>query len=355
MEVNQLLVGAGPGDAITSMALQARTLLRQHGPSEVYAFHIHPDVVDDVRPMSAYPSSPSLTRTLIYHSSIGQPEVTKFLLASTDRLIVDYHNITPYELLLEVDPTFASLLAWGRTELALLRDRASLAVADSAFNENELRELGYTDVTVLPLGFRPGRLLDEEDDPATGRWLDAIEEPIVLSVGQLLPHKRVELVVEAVHIANTHLRLGTCLVLAGRVTTAAYGRGIRGLVDRLYLPGARLTGALTDRQLATCFRRAAVYVIASDHEGFGIPPVEAMAFGVPVIARGCAALPDTIGGAGIVLDPSAGPTHLAEAIAAVVGSPTLSAQLASAGQARAAELSVEAAEFDFVRRVVGAT
>jgi glycosyltransferase involved in cell wall biosynthesis len=80
---------------------------------------------------------------------------------------------------------------------------------------------------------------------------------------------------------------------------------IRALMTELRLLNDRFifTGAIPDEELAIYYRHAAVYISLSEHEGFCVPLVEAMAAGVPVLAYSAAAVPDTLGGAGVSSRP----------------------------------------------------
>ncbi len=95
---------------------------------------------------------------------------------------------------------------------------------------------------------------------------------------------------------------------------------------------------------------------ASDHEGFCVPIAEAMGHGVPIVAYGVTAVPETVGGAGLLLpDKSAMP--FAAAVARVIGDATLSRHLSEAGRARAAEFDLAASTRRFVglvRDAIGA-
>src|SRR5437868_6920574 len=170
MEINQVLVSASPGDAVTSAAFEIRDVLRQVARSEIYARYFHDDLKDDVFPLSDYGRNHS-TRLhddlLLFHASIGEPDVLSFLLDRPERIVVIYHNISPSAPFLTYDPAFAGLLDGGRRELQLLAPKVVLALADSTFNADELHDLGYVDVRLSPLIIDLNRLVDIEPDEGT--------------------------------------------------------------------------------------------------------------------------------------------------------------------------------------------
>jgi glycosyltransferase involved in cell wall biosynthesis len=85
----------------------------------------------------------------------------------------------------------------------------------------------------------------------------------------------------------------------------AYNATVRALIRQYDMPAERFwfTGPVPDVDLAAFYRHASAYISLSEHEGFCVPLVEAMAADVPVLAYGAAAVPETLGGAGIVFAP----------------------------------------------------
>lgn len=334
MEIHQVAVGVGYGDAITSMMLEVRNALRAVVKSEIFAHHT--DLrLPDILPLSDFPTSTSAHRLIVYHASMGEPAVTRFLLRRREPLVVMYHNITPSQFFVDSSVEVAALAEWGRRELTLLADRCVLAVAASAFNAEDLMAYGYRDVVVAPVGVDPDRLLGlPPDKKFAAQLVERAGPDYVLSVSQLFPHKRHELIVQAVHLLRSVHRIDVGLVIVGVTRSPAYRHAIDGLVAELAIDGVFLTGAISDRQLATAYAGAGAFVTASEHEGLALPPLEAMAFGVPVVARRFGALPATVGRAGIVLEATSGPRHIAEAVAEVLTNEPLRRTLSERGVER---------------------
>lgn len=322
MQLHQVVVSASPYDAVTTSAMEFRTLLRQFCDSEIYALNIDPDLQHEVHSIRSL-ARPYTRRTgaaghLLFHASIGSPQVYSFLLQRPERLVMMYHNISPAEAFAPYEPAFADLLAAGRNELVGLKDRTDLALAPSAFNAGELLELGYPNVRISPLIVDVHRLRGVEPLPAAVEYLDeTIKGTVFLFVGQQLPHKRPDFLLQAFHILTTHLLPDCHLMVVGAARLGHYA----GLLDRfrreLNLRNAALLGALSDEELSAHFRRADVFVTASEHEGFCVPLLEAMAFDIPVVARDFAAIPGTVADAGLIIPSDVGPAMLAEAMAAV--------------------------------------
>lgn len=346
MGIHQVLVAASPGDAVTNAAFGLRDLLRRLGPSEVYARYIDPHLADEVRFLGACAGDGG--DLLVYHASVGEPAVASFLLGRPERLVLVYHNITPARYFTFLDPDFAQLLAAGRAELMLLRDRVALALAVSAYNAADLETLGYIDVRLSPLALGLDALRETVPDEAmTARLAEEHDRPMVLFVGQLLPHKRPDLLLEAYHVLSTYLLPEARLVLVGSGRSETYRRALEGFIGELNL-SAWITGRVSDAELAALYRDAAAFVTMSEHEGVCVPLLEAMAFDVPVIARAHAAIPETMGSAGLLLPPDDDPLLAAEAMHSLLTDDGLAARLASLGRARAAAFHPDTARATFL-------
>ena len=336
---HQVIVGAGAGDAITQMALEIRHDLRSIGSSEIFARFIDPEMASEVSPLNDLPSGRP-NDVIIYHSSYGDPEVTRALLRRPGRLILLYHNLTPSEHFVHHDPAFAAGLEWGRHELLLLRDRTVLATADSKFNADELTDLGFRDVHVIAAGLRPRRLASvtpSADTVATIR--EQVGVPYVLNVSQLLPHKCQHVLIQALHVVQSVHGEEIGLVLVGPPRSASYGRGLVELARRLRVRHLWFAHRQSDAALSTIYRSARVFASASVHEGLGIPPLEAMSFGVPTIVRDAGATAETVAGGALVLPNDAGPLMFTEAILAAHQDERLRSSMICAGLERIDELT----------------
>lgn len=182
-------------------------------------------------------------------------------------------------------------------------------------------------IRVVPWGvgapFGPGA-----PDPAALQRL-GVPAPYVLAVGTLQPRKGLHELVEAVEALGGEHRL----VVAGARgwRDDAIAAGLRG---RAILPGR-----VDDADLVALMRGADVVVHAARHEGFGFPPLEAMACGTPVVAYRASSLPEVVGDAGELVTPV--PGALRDALRRVLDDPARQAELRERGLARAAELTWE--------------
>jgi glycosyltransferase involved in cell wall biosynthesis len=161
--------------------------------------------------------------------------------------------------------------------------------------------------------------------------------PWLLYVGRFAPHKRLEDLVDA--LACYRRLAGDCgLVLAGSGGEGGYRAHVQARVmDHGLASHVHWLERPSDGQLAAAYARCTAYVSASRHEGFGIPLVEAMGFGKPVLAHAAPAVRDTLGGAG-VLTGELGPEEVAAAWHAALSDPAEVRRVLAAQDARYAEL-----------------
>jgi glycosyltransferase involved in cell wall biosynthesis len=303
MIINQWVPAAHRGDAIGDSARQVRDLLRAAGhESEVYALTIDEDLQGDVRHFSD-PAARAADVT-IFHFALPSPMTEAFAGLRGTR-VLQYHNITPAAFFAPYDAGLFRLAALGRSELRTLVGRVDLALGDSQFNRLELDEMGFAPTGVLPIAVNTARITGAPRRPALENILsDGLIN--VLFVGRVVPNKRIE----------DHIRLGEIykrysdnyyrFIFVGRYDgVPRYYAQVRALVAEFKMLPDRVwfTGPVPDDDLAAFYRWADVYVSLSEHEGFCVPLVEAMAADVPVLAYAAGAVPETLGGAGVLFSP----------------------------------------------------
>lgn len=356
MQIHQILVSANPGDAITDAALEIRELLRQVGPSEIYSRFTHPKLQNDIKPLKELQQRRTGMMgqdVIVFHASIGEPEVTEFVGHRPERLIVMYHNISPSQRFLPFDPRKAGLLASGRLELQSLADKALCALTFSEYNAGELISMGFRNVEVVPLIVDVTRLTGVEPFAPTMHHFENLPDgPVILFVGQLLPHKRPDLLVQAFHVLVTHLIPEAWLAIVGNHLLPRFADHITHEINELNLNRAWMTGSVDLETLVAMYRNADLFVTMSEHEGFCVPLLEAMGFGVPVLARKVAAIPETMGDAGVLLPEDAKPELIAEAMAEMLTNHELRDDLIKKGHHRVGGFDPDIARAEILNNIL---
>jgi glycosyltransferase involved in cell wall biosynthesis len=304
MIVNQWVPAAHKGDAIGDSARRVRGLLRDMGhQSDLYAMTIDDDLRDDVIPWTdAGARRGDLT---IFHFALVSPMTAEFARLRSGR-VLQYHNVTPAHFFAGYDAAIYRLAMLGRQDLQSLVGHTDRALGDSEYNRQELESLGFTNTGVFPIAIDTDRIARAPRRPALEALLESEGWPNFLFVGRMVPNKRIE---DHIRLAEHYKRYVSeqyRFVFVGRTdATPRYYDAVQALIARFRMPPGRFifTGPVPDADLATYYRMARVYISLSEHEGFCVPLLEAMAADVPVMAFASTAVPDTLGGAGVQFAP----------------------------------------------------
>ena len=312
--VHQFHSGSAPADAVTNSLFFTQELLRDLGfRSEIYVEHLAPELSGRIHHISDYRGS--LDQTLLVHHSMGHDR-EDWLLNLPDRRILVYHNVTPPSFYSE-DSHTRRYAQKGLDLLDTLRPRVVGAIAVSNENRRELARRGYSSVSVVPLVFDQKRI-------ATAPWNDMIVQrhsgvPVVLFVGRIAPNKRqIDLVRAAAHLRELLDENFRLVLVGGFDPRDETYRALVAEIDTLGLTqNVLLTGKVSDEDLMAWYRAASVYCSMSEHEGFGVPFLEAMTFDLPIAAFASSSIPELLESAGLMFtrkDPRGVAALLAELI-----------------------------------------
>ena len=343
--IHQLIHTLSYGDAISGEALALQRCLRELGfASDIYAIHVHPVYKKEAETLGVkdYRSlGTEFDGEILLHYSLGSPlnDLYRSLVKSQRTLV--YHNLTPARWFRGVNPRIVRDIEQGMEELPALCAISNRLIADSKFNAAELSQLGFAaEVLELPI------------DPA--RWSIPRNEGIytllrsnpginVVHIGRLAPNKCIEDIIKAFYFLNRFIDKNSRLWLAGiDIDTEIYSFSLKRLVHELGIDeSVTFAGCMADSELRSLYEAGSVYCCMSEHEGFCLPVVEAMHFGLPVIGYASSALPDTIGSGGLLVSDKRH-AEIAELIAEVSRNQELRSSLVLAGHERVRSLSFDA-------------
>lgn len=339
--VHQFHSGTGVGDAVTNQMLFLQRRLRASGfLSEIYAQYIAPGLEEHVRPLEALQDERSTL--LLVHHSMGHTAFDR-LMESRLPMATVFHSITPARFFQDADTR--RFVRLGFAQLRTLAERSRLGVAVSNHNRQQMYDAGFDHVEVMPVrtDFTEMRQVRGGRDHDSDDWL---------FVGRVVPNKRQRELVRA--FAAYRATFGTGhLHLVGDLSFADYVEEVRSTIRSHGVELAvSLHGKLPQHLLHERYRAAGVFVCLSEHEGFGVPLLEAMAAGIPVVARGEAAVTETMGDAGMLLSTD-DPATVAAAARLAVADDEVRHRLVEVQDARLARIE----EFDvdgLLRRVIEA-
>ena len=339
MRVHQVLPWLGGGEPISSQALAIHEVLTSWGvESRLYAY----DMDGFGRRFAAYDGEYAKVMregeddVLLYHYALYCENCRLFHETSHRKALV-YHNITPPEYYRDYHFGSFFLCRLGREHLREFAD-CDLALADSDFNRRELLELGFDPERseVLPIQ-PPLEYLEAGEDAALARWLGDGRTNL-LCVGRVVPNKRVEDAIRLFACYHHGVNADSRLVVAGFMLKSYYA-ALAALVKELGLEGSvHFLGRVSDAQLAACYRHCRYYISMSEHEGFSTPLLECFHFGLVVLAYEAGAVPETMGGAGILFDEK-DYTLLAELLERLERDPLLRERVLAAQRERLRDFS----------------
>jgi glycosyltransferase involved in cell wall biosynthesis len=339
--------------AVGQHTIIARDALAAAGhPSEIFAGEIDPAWANlGARHYQEYGRAVPARRDdrLVYQVAIGSP-VADWLIGRREMLIANHHNFTPVRFVQAWDPAATHGVTWGRRQLQQLAPRCALGVADSGFNEIDLQEAGFAETVVVPVLVDLAGSDCEVDDALLARLRDTKSDGgrDWLFVGRIAPNKCQHDLVAALAAHRRAYGSRDRLHLVGASTSIAYSFALERFVEALGLEDAvDITGPVSAAALGAYYRAADCLVCVSEHEGFCVPLLEAMHHGVPVVAFGAGAVPETMGGGGLVLERK-DPETVAAAADRVLSDGALRAALVAAGTARATQLDPHKARATFV-------
>ncbi len=341
--VHQFISSLSPHDALGAHTLAVRDLLRDLGyASEIYVKEARGALRRTSRPYRTFEGGDRDPTVLVYQASTGSA-VASFLAERDEPLVVNYHNITPSRFFAPWEPHIGVELDVGRRQVRDLAGRAALGIAVSEFNRGELETMGYRDTVVAPVlvDFTVG---DGSHRASTPRERSGAD---LLFVGRFSPNKAQHDLVKAFAVYRRLYDPEARLHLVGTSSSWHYWQAVNAFVERLGLGDAvDMPGSVSDEALADYYRSADAFVCLSEHEGFCIPLLEAMQYDVPVVAYAAAAVPETLGDAGLVL-PEKGPLEIAAAVHRVVTDASLRRRLHRAAERRLAHFSIDSRRHRF--------
>ena len=310
--VDQILPSFGYYDAIGIDNRSIRDLIRSKG-LESDIFTEEGVMPGESRHLLEYAPYASKGNLLIHHFSIGSL-VPYYLMGAASTKITRYHNITPSKYFPYAHTSVAkSKCEQGRQQFSLIKDLSDYYWADSSYNAGELDEFDFKNGSVLPLMRNYKKLLDVKPCEKMTEFLQRDKRKTILFVGRVVPNKAHHDLLFLLKQYYEFVGKDVRLICVGMMDSFYGGVLLKklaidwGLRTSIYKPfglhsDVIFTGSVNDHELVSFYQHADVFVCMSDHEGFCVPLVEAMNFKIPILAHRAAAVPETLGDGGLLVD-----------------------------------------------------
>ncbi|HMP72019.1 MAG TPA: glycosyltransferase family 4 protein [Kiritimatiellia bacterium] len=299
--IHQLVAGFSNGDAISNEARVLQSLFRSWGcASDIFCENrrILPELRTTTRDLAEAATLIGPEDAVILHLSIGSPANLIFP-TLPGRKVIYYHNITPPHFFRGIQEEIAAHLRMGLDQTKQLAGAADLNLAVSRFNADELEAIGYRNVEVIPLMLDPRQW----EGPADRAVLSELQDGLlnILFVGRCAPNKCIEDLLFATYYLERYVEKNCRLIHVGSSAgLERYEALLRTKAQELGLSRVHFAGSVRPEQLRAYYQSATVFLCLSEHEGFCIPLLEAMAHRIPVLAYAAGAVPDTLQGAGVL-------------------------------------------------------
>jgi glycosyltransferase involved in cell wall biosynthesis len=268
------------GDAVGNHCIYLAEDLDAAGwPTTLYAQRGTP-LAAPILPIESLFEPDHASDVLLVSYSILDPYLER-LLALPQRKVCYFHGVTPAELLREHEPITADLCARSIEQLPLLA-RFDRLIVNSRFNRDELSRCldGASADVVPPISARLPLFQRPPLPPPTAAPMR------ILMLGRIVPHKRIEHGIQILAQLR-HRGIDVVLDVVGSCHNAVYAGFLDAQAKALGVSDAvHLWGMLSDASVAERFAHASVLLVASEHEGFCVPVLEAMHLGVPAVVRG---------------------------------------------------------------------
>ena len=306
--IDQWVPALHRGDAIGDSTLLMRDVFRSWGcKAEVYSLDIDDALGSQARAFTDWQAGEA-NDVVILHYALPSPLSAAFR-DSRSRRVLLHHNITPPAFYAPYDPELARICALGEAEVRTLVGHAELALGDSEWTRRELEQMGFERTGVLPILLDFARYAQSPNPVLSRALLD--DRVNLLFVGRVAPNKCHADLIRVAAYWKRFIAPDVRLLLVGKRPRRETGEGLplrKHYLDALqsfhYEEGLDatevvFTGHLPHDDLLACYSRARVFLSMSEHEGFGVPLVEAMLMDVPVLAFRSTAVADTLGEAGV--------------------------------------------------------
>jgi glycosyltransferase involved in cell wall biosynthesis len=230
---------------------------------------------------------------------------------------------------------------YARSSMWVATHRASRVMTVSETSKRDILRYFHVPDTKIDVIYNAidERLLEppSETEIAQVRERYQLNAPFVLYAGNIKPHKNLERLIEAFNtLRRGALENVKLLIIGDEISKYAT---LRRAVQRHKLhKHVRFFGFVSDKTLASLYHLASVFVFPSLYEGFGLPPLEAMAAGTPVITSNVSSLPEVVGDAALLIDPYE-PDEIAAAMRRVLTEPGLREEMRARGLARVNQFS----------------
>ena len=325
-------------DAIGKTVLEIQKLLRSWGfESEIY---VETPIDETSKITHKYDDyKQKISDVVIYHHSIGS-KLADFTSKLNLTKILCYHNITPPYFFENYNKDIAAQLHQGRIQLEKLVSSFKHVMAASDYTKQELQTLEFENIFSFQYFINVERF--DNVKPKQEIMQKYNETKNIIFVGRKVPNKKIDDLLKVFAYFKIFNPKSKLFILGGSWSIDSYVEELNTLIQVLKLEDVVFINTLTDEELVSYYKISDIFLCMSEHEGFCIPLVEAMYFELPIVAFNSSAIPDTLGGSGILLNHKKF-AEIAEIIDLIISNKSLKEEIISKQKNRLKSFSNEIA------------
>ncbi|WP_447888394.1 glycosyltransferase [Serratia fonticola] len=266
--------------------------------SQIYVTHFHPEREKFANHISALDANEE--DIIIFHFSGLSEFCADAVIKQNCLKVILYHNITPHYFF-DKNSHLYSYCKRGREQLKEIIHHFDFATGVSDYNLKEIIELGYNPDKTFKLPI----IIDDIDERNFLEVADSKKDNNILFVGRICENKRQDRLVEAyAKLRKAFPDIGDLILVGGYDSSSTFYKRIVTLISDLDLKAnVHITGKVSQSVLEDYYHNSLCFMCFSEHEGFGVPLLEAALHNIPVLALDAAAVPETLGNsAGIFKD-----------------------------------------------------
>ncbi len=302
MKIYQILPELRYGDAVGNDAMAICNVITEMG----YNTAIYANKVDSRLNSSKYRKTSKLPKLsnddIIIFNHCSGSDLSYLLPTLGGRKMMIYHNITPPNFFAPYSRESYNATLEGYKQTEFIKDSIEYVMAVSEYNAADLRKMGYTcPMTIRPI-LIPFSDYEKAPDKSVMKKYSNDGYTNIIFVGRIAPNKKHEDVVAAFAYYKKHINPKSRLIFVGSDSgTEKYSSVLKNYISALGVEDVIFPGHISFSEILAYYKIADVFLCMSEHEGFCVPLAEAMFFDVPIIAYESSAIPDTLGGSGILL------------------------------------------------------
>ena len=299
MEISQLTPSLSKMDSISNYIFEIRRLLIKNGfISNIYIENKEFLFLNFVKYYWNY--KPNKEDIIILHASIGS-KLTNFFKNLKCKKILIYHSHTPASFFEDIDEEKFMLLKNYDDDLRSLSKSADYVLADSDFNKQYIEKLGFINIHTSPIFLNFKDRFKNDDSKILEKFDDDYIN--IICVGRIVPNKKIEDVIKVFYYYKKFINEKSRLFLIGGVDDATeYYIAILNYIEKLKLKDVIFIEECNEEELTSYYKLSDIFLYMSEHEGIGLPLIEAMYFKIPIIAFNAAAVPYTLGNSGLLVN-----------------------------------------------------